>query len=130
MVHRKVVVFVCEHGAAKSVVAATYFNKLATELGLNLQAIPRGTHPDPELSPRTISGLVKDGLMPIESVPRKISLAEVESAERVIAFCELPVEYADKSVIEHWDGVPAVSENYERARDAIIVRLEKLISDL
>jgi hypothetical protein len=36
------IVFVCEHGAAKSVIAATLFNKLAAEHGLRERAIYRG----------------------------------------------------------------------------------------
>ena len=32
------VVFVCEHGAAKSLIAAAYFNKLAGERGLSARA--------------------------------------------------------------------------------------------
>src|SRR3954466_12315897 len=33
------VVFVCEHGAAKSVIATTYFNKIAAERGLKARAL-------------------------------------------------------------------------------------------
>ena len=33
------VVFVCEHGAAKSVVAAAHFNRMARERGLAVRAI-------------------------------------------------------------------------------------------
>jgi len=40
------VVFVCEYGAAKTVIAAAYFNKMATEQGLAYRAITRGTAPD------------------------------------------------------------------------------------
>jgi len=83
------IVLVCEHGAAKSVVAAAYFNKLADEKGLNLQAVARGTNPDQTLSPHAVIGLLEDGLTPTESVPQKLSLADVESADRVITFCKL-----------------------------------------
>ncbi len=119
--------FVCEHGAAKSVIAATYFNKLASEANLDLRAIARGTNPDAELSPNTVAGLHADGLTPTESIPQMLSLADVESAHRVVAFCELPEEYRSKTVIEQWDGVPPVSEDYEKARDAIIERIHRLI---
>jgi arsenate reductase (thioredoxin) len=44
------VVFVCEHGAAKSVIATAYFNKLAAERGLRTRAIYRGVNPDSALS--------------------------------------------------------------------------------
>ncbi|MGH9936946.1 MAG: hypothetical protein ACREAM_11915, partial [Blastocatellia bacterium] len=40
-----VIIFVCEHGAAKSILSASIFNKLAGERQLNLRAIARGTNP-------------------------------------------------------------------------------------
>ena len=123
------IVFVCEHGAAKSIIAAAYFNKLAQETNLGLNAIARGTHPDPELSPKAITGLKDDGLSPTERVPQKLSRADVESAQRIITFCELPAEYQSKVSVEHWGGVPPVSEDYQKARDAILERLKHLAID-
>jgi arsenate reductase len=46
-----VIIFVCEHGAAKSVIAATYFNHLAEKAGSARRAIARGINPERELSP-------------------------------------------------------------------------------
>jgi len=123
----KHIIFVCEHGAAKSIIAATYFNKLASENKSGLHAVARGTHPDQELSPKTIMGLQADGLTPTESTPQKLSLADIESAQQIITFCELPEEYQNKVAIEHWDDIPPVSENYETARDAILEHLNHLL---
>src|SRR5215211_2789070 len=120
------IIFVCEHGAAKSVIAAAYFNKLAGERNSGVRAIARGTHPDPELSPKAITGLREDGLTPSELTPQKLSLTDVESAQGIITFCELPAEYQSKASIEHWDGVPPVSEDYEKARDEIVERINQL----
>ena len=130
MTQDSVIVFVCEHGAAKSIIAAAYFNKLAGEKNLDIRAIARGTDPDEELSPKTIAGLGKDGLTPMESIPQKLSRADVESARRIIAFCELPEEYQRKSSIENWDDVPPVSEDYEMARDVIIGHLDHLMNNM
>jgi protein-tyrosine-phosphatase len=130
MTHDPKIVFVCEHGAAKSILAAAYFNKMAREKNLSLTAIARGTHPDAELSPKTIAGLREDGLTPIESIPTKLSLADVESVQRIVSFCELPEEYYQEAIVEQWGGVPPVSEDYEKARDVIVQRLQKLMSDL
>ena len=58
----KAVVFVCEHGAAKSVVATAYFNKLAAERGLPFRATFRGTAPQDNLSVRAVEGLKADGV--------------------------------------------------------------------
>jgi len=125
-----IIIFVCEHGAAKSIIAATYFNKLAGEKNLGMHAIARGTHPDEELSPKTIVGLREDRLLPTESVPQRLSLYDIESAQRIVSFCELPEEYQNKVKVERWDDVPPVSENYEKSRDAIIARLNQLMNSL
>jgi protein-tyrosine-phosphatase len=122
-----VIIFVCEHGAAKSIIAAAYFNKLAGERNLNAHAIARGTNPDSELSPGTIAGLGTDGLTPTESTPQKLTLAEVKSAQQIVTFCELPEEYQDKTANKQWEDVPPVSENYETARDAILEKLKQMM---
>lgn len=122
------IIFVCEHGAAKSILAAAYFNKLASEKGLDLRAIARGTNPDHELSSQMITGLSKDGLLPTEPVPQKLTEADVQKAQRVITFCELPIEYRRHSIVEQWDGIPSVSDDYEKARDAIIERIHQFLN--
>ena len=120
-----------EHGAAKSIIAAAYFNKLANEKGLNIQAIARGTNPDEELSPKTVKGLMEDGLQPTESTPQKLLSADIESAQKIITFCNLSDEENHQAVeIEHWDDVPPVSENYEIARDAIVKKLNNLLNEI
>ena len=122
-----VVVFVCEHGAAKSIIAAAYFNKLAGEKNLALHAVARGTNPDEALSPKTIAGLREDGVAPTESRPQKLTLADLESAERIISFCELPKEYRNNVIIEQWNDIPPVSENYENARNRIVAKLKAMM---
>lgn len=125
------VLFVCEHGSAKSIIAAAYFNKLANEKGLNLQAIARGTNPDQELSPNTIKGLMEDGLQPTESTPQKLTPADIASAQLVVTFCNLSDEEVQQIIeINHWDNVPPVSENYQIARNAIIENLNQIIANL
>lgn len=120
------IVFVCEHGAAKSIIAAAYFNTLAGQKNLNIHAIARGTHPDNELSLNTITGLREDDLEPTESTPQKLSLADIESAQQIITFCDLPEEYHNRIATEQWDSVPPVSDSYQTARDAILEKLHRL----
>ena len=125
MKQNSIVIFVCEHGAAKSILAAAHFNRLAEASNLSLRAIARATCPDSELSPITVAGLQRDGLLPSESAPQKLTLAEVASAERIISFCELPEEYQNRTIIERWNDIPPVSESYENARDAILAKLRQ-----
>jgi len=122
----EIIVFVCEHGSAKSIIAATYFNQLAEQANLHVRAIARGTDPDKELSLQTVAGLDADGLTPTETIPQKLSPADIENAQLVVTFCEIPEEYQNKVILERWDDVPPVSENYESARDEIITRLKQL----
>lgn len=127
MNQNSMIVFVCEHGAAKSFIAAAYFNKLAREANLNLRAIARGTHPDAELSSKTMAGLGQDGLTPTELIPTELTWEDIESAERIVSFCDLPEEYHQKAIVEQWDDIPPVNEDYQKARDAIVSRLQKPI---
>jgi arsenate reductase (thioredoxin) len=122
------IIFVCEHGAAKSIIAAAYFNKLAQEIGLDQQAIARGTNPDPELSQTAVEGLRQDGLIPDVTIPQELSSQELQTASQVIAFCKLLDSYGSEKVIEYWDDVPPVSQHYETARDDIVKRIKQFIN--
>ena len=130
MTEEPVIVFVCEHGAAKSIVAAAHFNWIAREKGIAARAIARGTHPEPALSDSAVTGLLADGLQPTEAGPRKLEPAEIAGARKVISFCELPREYEQEQRIEHWDDVPPISEGYEQARDAMLTHIRKLMISL
>src|SRR5215510_7910633 len=85
------VVFVCEHGAAKSVIATAYFNKLAAERGLPYRATFRGTTPQDDLSVRTVAGLRADGIEIPIGKPTAISEKDVAGATHIFAIgCTLP----------------------------------------
>jgi protein-tyrosine-phosphatase len=127
MTQNPLIVFVCEHGAAKSVLAAAYFNRLAAQASLSLHAVARGTNPDREFSAQAIRGLSQDSLSPAEAAPQQLTAADLQTAQRVIAFCDLPAGAHQKAVVERWDDVPPVSENYEKARDAILERIRPLL---
>ena len=125
----RTVVFVCEHGAAKSVVAAAEFNRLAGQRHLPYRAIARGTDPQAEVSRAAADGLRRDGLALPIAKPQKLSEADLASAARVITFCDLPAALASKTRAEHWDA-PAVSDGYENARDTILREVKILVSNL
>ncbi len=127
MPDKRLIVFVCEHGAAKSVIAAAYFNKFAIEKNLGLRAIARGTNPEAGLSVKAVAGLQKDGLVPNVQVPRRLSPADVQSVEKIISFGEPLKEFRHQIVIERWDDIPPVSEGYEKARDAILAKINQLL---
>ena len=125
-----IVVFVCEHGSAKSVVAAAHFNRLAREKNLKLRAVSRGTNPDKEFPALTINGLKADGVEPNETKPKKLSRADVAGAARVVTFCQLPEAYANVTPVDPWGDVPAMSEDYNRFRDIVVERIKRLLAEL
>jgi protein-tyrosine-phosphatase len=125
----KVVVFVCEHGAAKSIVAAAYFNKLARERNLRYRAIARGTAPQEQISVSAAKGLEAEGLTATEQKPMGLTKEDISGAVRVVAFCSLPADYRPVAV-EEWNDVPSVSDDYNKARNAIVERVERLLNEL
>jgi arsenate reductase len=125
-----VIIFVCEHGAAKSVLSAAIFNKLAGERGLSFRAIARGITPDPEFSPKVAHGLKVDGLVANEPAPKKISKADLNGARRVITFCALPDDYPGSIRVENWDEVLPAIEDYSKARDRLTERINHLLEEL
>jgi protein-tyrosine-phosphatase len=124
------IIFVCEHGAAKSILSAAIFNKLARERGMNLRAIARGTNPDREISPKVAAGLQADGLASEESAPKKISEVDLVGARRVITFCALPDDYPGRIQVENWDPVLPAIEDYGKARDKLADRISRLLEEL
>jgi arsenate reductase len=127
----QMVLFVCEHGAAKSVVAAAEFNRKAAELGLPFRAISRGTAPDAEVPRRIIDGLERDGLqLPDGFAPTPLSGPDVASATRVVTFDVTLPTLRDGSGSVPWDGLPAFSDGFDAAHRAIKTKVESLIREL
>jgi arsenate reductase len=125
------VVFVCEHGAAKSVVASEYFNKLAAERGLAVRAIARGADPQANLSVSALKGLKADGMSPAVDAPRPLTASELRSSARVVAFdCEQPMMKPLKGMDACWDDVPTVSDDYPGARDRIRSHVAEMVEQL
>ena len=124
------VLFVCEHGSAKSVVAAAHFNRLARERQIEVRAVSRGTDPDPEVAPNAARGLETDGLETGCEAPRRLSGTDIAAAARVVAFGPLLEGYGGADAIEVWEDIPPVSEDYERARTAIVERVNRLLDEL
>lgn len=125
----KTVVFLCEHGAAKSVIAAAYFNKLAAERHLPFYAIARGTTPQADLSQSAVAGLKKDGVAFVQDKPRLLSSDDAKKAVRVVAFCPVPDKLAGDPRVQKAD-VPAPANGYDKSRDEILKQVHALIDQL
>jgi arsenate reductase (thioredoxin) len=130
MAQNKKVVFVCEHGAAKSVIAAAYFNKMAKERNLNYEAVCRGNVPDAEVSPSAKEGLTQEKLLDDSVQPTKLSFTDTVGTERIILFTKLPPDFKTTIETEDWSGIKNVDSDYKQRRDAIIKNINTLLDTL
>jgi protein-tyrosine-phosphatase len=124
------VVFDCEHGAAKSLIATAYFNELAAERGLKARATFRGVDPQDDLSVRAIAGLQADGLEVPDGRPTAIGAADVAGATHIFAIgCTLPTMATATGKAQSWDDVPD-EQGYAPMRDAIVRHVKALLDGL
>jgi arsenate reductase len=126
----KKIVFVCEHGSAKSVIAAAYFNKLAKEKNLAWEAVSRGISPDAEVSARTKQLLKSDHLFDDRIIPRRLTQDDVDGAGQVFLFHPLPENIQGKNNIHHWLEVKSVNDDFRELRNEIVARIVPLVDSL
>ena len=128
---RRTILFVCRHGAAKSVLAAAELRSLAAERGLPLLVEAAGVEPSERFVPALVQALADDGVGVMHGAPRRVTADALDAAWRVITFNldpkDLPTRFPD---VERWDDVPAVSEDLPGARAAIGRHLERLVESL
>ena len=127
------VLFVCLHGAAKSVIASEYLRRMAEERGLRIESASAGVEPDDAIPPRVVAGLASEGFDVEGREPRMLRQELLADADVVVSFgCDvvLPDDNGRARRLMRWDDVPAVSEGYETARDAILRRLDTLVRQI
>jgi arsenate reductase (thioredoxin) len=131
-VNASTIVFVCEHGAAKSVIAAAQFNRLASEMKLPYRAVARGAYPEDAVAPAVRRGLAAEGLDVAGWKPQAVSDDDLKRAARVVSLAtDLPKRTPSvKPKLLEWNDIPPVSENYSAARSAIVREVEKLVNKL
>jgi arsenate reductase len=124
----RTVVFVCLHGTAKSVIAASYLNRLSAERGLNIRATAAGIEPEPDVPPHVREGLLQEGLDVRHHRAQTVTPEELAAAWRVVSFgCDLSHVAPPGLAVVRWDDVPLVSDGFPPARDAIVTRVRQLL---
>jgi arsenate reductase len=121
--HMKIL-FVCQHGGAKSVLAACYFNRMAAERGLPYVAESVAAEdPYDAVPPPVAESLLREGIDVRAFRPRRATAEEIAGAAKVIAI-DCRVEG------ERWDDVPMASVDLEGAAAAIRRHVLALIAQL
>ncbi|MDP9194344.1 MAG: hypothetical protein M3P06_21820 [Acidobacteriota bacterium] len=120
------VLFLCQHGGAKSVLAASYFNRLAAERGLKFAATSAASEDPYDAVPALVADyLQRDGFDVRGLQPHHVAPEEIETAARIVTIgCDVPGAH------ERWDDVPAASEDLEGSVAAIRRHVEALAEDL
>lgn len=128
MPNHPIMVFVCLHASAKSLIAMEYFNRLAAQRGSSLRALSAGPHPDDAVPPEIVAGLAADGFDVRGRKPLRLTPELLARAAAVVSFGP-DVGGAGGGSVQHWDDMPAVSEDYATARDAIRARVARLFPE-
>ena len=128
------VLFVCEHGNVKSLMAASYFNQLARERRLPFRAVSRGSAPNSTtVPPAIIQGLRGDGFDVSSFRPSAVRASDVSASQRVITIgTALPTDAhgTPQTNIEEWNDVPPASVDYGAARESLKGHIKKLVEQL
>jgi arsenate reductase (thioredoxin) len=125
------ILFMCPHGAAKSVLASAYFQRLAKERGLNVHVASAGTEPDATVSPAVASHLTGRGYPVPIAKPRKVAPEEFASADVVVSMgCDLAALPPPRGRLVRWDEVPTLSDGFTAADEAIRKRVHDLVEEL
>ena len=125
------VVFVCEHGTVKSVIAMAYFDRLVRERGLPFRAVSRGTAPDSIVPGFVREGLRLDGLPLGDFTPMPLSERDL-AATLIVSFDQPGVAQfvGTRAPTAAWDKLPSVTAHYPTARDSIKLRIAALVDSL
>lgn len=120
------ILFLCQHGGAKSVIAASLFNRVAGERGLSFVAVAAAAEEPYDAVPVPVADrLQHEGLDVRAFKPRQVAPGEVGAAARIVTIgCDVPGAH------ERWDDVPAASEDLEGSVAAIRRHVDALAEAL
>ena len=124
------ILFVCEHGNVKSLMAASYFNQLAAQRGLPWRAVSRGICAGFDDSAKDIAAaLLAEGVDVSEFRPTKVDATDAAEAVRIVMIgTDLPAGVAgDEQRIERWNDVPPASTSYDAARSSLKAHIAELL---
>jgi len=129
-----VVIFVCEHGSSKSLVAASLFNRMAEQRGSSVRALSRAVSSetvDTKVSPRLVQSMSGDGFNVETFRPRALSSAEAARAASVVVIgYEGKVESAGAASVERWNDIPPASLQYDSAKKGLTSHIDLLLRTL
>jgi arsenate reductase (thioredoxin) len=126
------VVFVCDHGSVKSLVAALFFDRMAAERGLVFRSVSRGISPDATVPPKIADALHAEGFDVSGYKPAKLTQLDLKNASHVIAIGvdrSSPGALQDPDIVS-WDDIPPASVNFAASKAALQQHIDELLDQL
>jgi galactitol-specific phosphotransferase system IIB component len=123
------ILFVCRHGSVKSVFARETLRRLAAEQGFDIEVRSCGISPENHVTASLEAALRRDGIALSREPSAALAQKDLDDADIVVVFDELPAALGLKRVID-WTDVPSMVENYAAARAALLPRLQGLLGDV
>lgn len=128
---RETVLFVCEHGTVRSLLAKLLFEEYAGQIGLDMNAVSRGTRPDSLVPAWMHRNLAADRITLGDWRPQLLAPTDLAAASYVVSF-DVPASATAgaRAPRAQWDGLPSVSADYASGREAIRARVRQLADSL
>jgi len=129
---KETVLFMCPYGGAKSVIAASYFNRIAAEQSLPFVAVAAAAEtPYDAVPPNVAAFLEGEGFHVAGLKPRRVEASDLRGASRVVSIdCDLTKLDAQGAAVERWDDVPKVSVDLPGSAAAIRKHIATLVDQL
>jgi arsenate reductase (thioredoxin) len=129
------ILFLCPHGAAKSVLAATFAEREGQRLDLPIETAYAGTEPDEQIMPTVVAQLRAEGKDIAAQRPRHVTVADVQTADHIVSLgCSAEeldaIAPGVASRVEFWHEVPPVSQNLPVAYAVIQAKVQQLLGNL
>jgi protein-tyrosine-phosphatase len=123
------VIFVCQFGYAKSLVSSRHFERIAERRGIPVRVFARAITPADSVPERLVNALGEDGFDVTSYRPQALGMEELADAEYVISFGN-EVPEGPNAVKRDWADISALSEDYPKARNEIVDRLNELLDEI
>jgi len=126
------ILFFCQFGGAKSVIAAAYFNRLASEQALPHAGVAVAAEEPYDAVPVPVAAFLEsEGFAVGHFKPRRAKEEELKTATKLVTIdCDLAGVDAGGLAVERWDDVPKVSVDLDASAAAIMLHVEALVAGL
>jgi arsenate reductase len=130
----KTVVFVCEHGSSRSLLAASLFNRMAEERGLSVRALSRAASEkttDQKVPAPLAKQMAADGFQVEDFKPAALTPSEASTAAKIVTlqFNE-SLEAAKEAPVERWSDIGSPSREYDKTKGTISSHIGALLDQL